>query len=141
VDLARAAVFSGLVVDEADNAVDVVYLGGHAYYVIDDAGFERHIPSDVVDRQVLEVLKEQVYSQRDLVVESMLDFLQQDDLFTKAAIESSVDQMDENIEQLLQTGLPEEARSWLGLMGFRVIIDVHGAVVGLDFPEAPLDED
>lgn len=139
--MARAAVFSGLVVDEADNAVDVVYLGGHAYYVIDDAGFERHIPSDVVDRQVLEVLKEQVYSQRDLVVESMLDFLQQDDLFTKAAIESSVDQMDENIEQLLQTGLPEEARSWLGLMGFRVIIDVHGAVVGLDFPEAPLDED
>jgi hypothetical protein len=48
--------------------------------------------------------------------------------------------MDENIEQLLQTGLPEEARSWLGLMGFRVIIDVHGEVVDLNFPEAPIDE-
>jgi hypothetical protein len=138
--LARAAVFSGLVADEAGNAVAVVHLGGDACYVIDDAGFERHISSEVVDRQVLEVLKEQVYSQRDLVVESMLDFLQQDDLFTKAAIETSVDQMDENIEQLLQTGLPEEARSWLGLMGFRVIIDVHGEVVDLNFPEAPIDE-
>ena len=139
--MARAAVFSGLVADEAGNAVEVVHLGGDAYYVIDDAGFERHIPSEVVDCQVLEVLKEQVYSQRELVVESMLDFLQQDDLFTKAAIESSVDQMDENIEQLLQTGLPEEARSWLGLMGFRVTVDVHGDVVDLDFPEAPLDEE
>jgi hypothetical protein len=139
--LARAAVFSGLVVDEADNAVDVVHLGGDAYYVIDDAGFERHILSEVVDWQVLRVLEEQVLSHRELVVESMLDFLQKDDLFTKAAIEASVDQMDENVEQLLQTGLPEEARAWLGLMGFRVTIDVHGDVVDLHFPEADIVEE
>lgn len=139
--MARAAVFSGLVVDEADNAVDVVHLGGDAYYVIDDAGFERHILSEVVDRQVLRVLEEQVLSHRELVVESMLDFLQKDDLFTKAAIEASVDQMDENVEQLLQTGLPEEARAWLGLMGFRVTIDVHGDVVDLHFPEADIVEE
>ncbi len=139
--MARAAVFSGLVVDEADNAVDVVHLGGDAYYVIDDAGFERHILSEVVDWQVLRVLEEQVLSHRELVVESMLDFLQKDDLFTKAAIEASVDQMDENVEQLLQTGLPEEARAWLGLMGFRVTIDVHGDVVDLHFPEADIVEE
>ncbi|MGC9398175.1 MAG: hypothetical protein ACP5HM_03455 [Anaerolineae bacterium] len=138
--MATAAVFAGLVIDEADNAVEVTYLGGEAHYVIDDFGFERHVPSEVVDRQVLAVLKEQILSHRELVVESMLEFLQQDDLFTKAAIEASVDQMDENIEQLLQTGLPEEARAWLGLMGFRVIIDVHGKVVDLNFPEVPLDE-
>jgi len=130
-----------LVVDEADNAVDVVHLGGDAYYVIDDAGFERHILSEVVDWQVLRVLEEQVLSHRELVVESMLDFLQKDDLFTKAAIEASVDQMDENVEQLLQTGLPEEARAWLGLMGFRVTIDVHGDVVDLHFPEADIVEE
>ena len=92
-------------------------------------------------QRVMEVLKAQVHAQRELVVESMLDYLQQDDLFTKAAIETSVDQMDENIEQLLQIGLPEETRSWLGMMGFRVIINLHGEVVDLDFPEADIDEE
>ena len=139
--MASASVFSGLVVDETGDLVEVIQLGGKTYYVIDDEGFERHIPSEVVDRQVLEVLKAQVHAQRELVVESMLDYLQQDDLFTKAAIETSVDQMDENIEQLLQIGLPEETRSWLGMMGFRVIINLHGEVVDLDFPEADIDEE
>jgi len=37
--MARIAVFAGLVVDEADNPVDVTYVGGVPHYVINDAGF------------------------------------------------------------------------------------------------------
>ena len=66
----------------------------------------------------------------------MLDYLGKDDLFTKAAIESSIGQMGDQMQQLLNVGLPEEARQWLGLMGFRAVIDVHGEVVELEMPGA-----
>ncbi len=33
-------------------------------------------------------------------------------------MESSLGQMGEQMQQLLNVGLPEEARQWLGLMGF-----------------------
>jgi hypothetical protein len=39
--------------------------------------------------------------------------------------------------QLLAQGLPEEARAWLGMLGFRVIIDVHGNVLRVEQPSAP----
>lgn len=132
--MARAAVFAGLVLDEQDRPVEVTHLGPDAYYVVDDDGFRRHIMSEVVDRQVLLTLQENVLANREAVVAGMLDYLGKDDLFTKAAIESSLGQMDEQMQQLLNAGLPEDARQWLGLMGFRVVIDVHGDVVDFDMP-------
>jgi hypothetical protein len=36
---------------------------------------------------------------------------------------------------VISHGLPEGARAWLGMLGFRVIIDTHGEVVELDMPE------
>ncbi|MGC9348033.1 MAG: hypothetical protein ACP5JG_07845 [Anaerolineae bacterium] len=134
--MARVAVFAGLVVDENDQPVEVAHLGQEAYYVVDDAGFLRHVPSEQVDRQVLKTMQENVLANREAVVEGMLDYLGKDDLFTKAAVESSIGQMGEQMQQLLNVGLPEEARQWLGLMGFRVVIDVHGDVVDLEMPGA-----
>lgn len=134
--MGRVAVFAGLVLDEADNVLNVAQVGDDAYYVFNDAGFLRHIPSDVVDRQVLATMKEQVLTQRELVVDGTLQFLGQDDLFTKAMVETSIDKMDENMEQLLQTGLPEEARSWLGLMGFHVVVNFRGEVIDLNLPSS-----
>ena len=37
--------------------------------------------------------------------------------------------------QIIEQGLPDSARAWLGMLGFRVIIDTHGQVVRLDMPE------
>lgn len=132
--MARVAVFAGLVVDEADHAVEVKYIGGMPHYVVDDAGFLRHIPSEAVDRQVLDVMQESVLENRGAVVDGMLQFLGKDDLFTKAAVEASIGQMHKNVESLLDVGLPEEARQWLGLMGLRIIIDIHGNVTDLVMP-------
>jgi hypothetical protein len=139
--MARTAVFAGLVVDEHDRPVDVTQVGGEANYVVDDDGFLRHVPSEIVDRHVLTALQESVLSNREAVVQGMLDYLGKDDLFTKAAVESSIGQMGEQMEQLLNVGLPEEARQWLGLMGFRVVIDVHGEVVDLEMPGAVAEDD
>ena len=139
--MARVAIFAGLVVDENDRPVDVAQIGSEAYYVVDDDGFRRHIASADVDCQVLQALQESVLANREAVVAGMLDYLGKEDLFTKAALEASIGQMDQQMEQLLNTGLPEEARQWLGLMGFRVVIDVHGDVVELEMPGAPeIDE-
>jgi len=139
--MARTAVFAGLVSDEFGQAVNVGFLGDEAYYIVNDAGFERHVLAEIVDRQVLRQLSEQVLAQRDLVVEGTLKFLGQEDLFAKAMVEASLDKMDENIEQLLQTGLPEEARVWLGLMGFHIVINYHGDILALDLPsETDTDE-
>ncbi|MGC9520620.1 MAG: hypothetical protein ACP5HG_01900 [Anaerolineae bacterium] len=134
--MARTAVFAGLIVDERDRPVDVTHVGPEAHYVVDDDGFLRHVPSEDVDREVLRILQESVLANREAVVTAMLDYLGQDDLFTKAAIESSIGKMDEQMQQLLDVGLPEEARQWLGLMGFRVVIDVHGEVVDVEMPGA-----
>jgi hypothetical protein len=134
--MARVAVFAGLVLGENDRPVDTTHLGAEAYYVVDDDGFKRHIPSEAVDRQVLTMLQETILANREAVVAGMLDYLGKEDLFTKAAVEASLGQMDEQMQQLLNVGLPEEARQWLGLMGFRVVIDVHGDVVELEMPGA-----
>lgn len=134
--MARTAVFAGLVVDENDQPVNVTYVGQEAFYIVDDDGFLRHIPSEDVDRQVLLAMQESVMANRDAVVSGLLEYMGQEDLFTKAAIEASIGQMDEQMNQLMDVGLPEEARQWLGMMGFRIVINVHGEVVDLDMPQA-----
>ena len=40
-----------------------------------------------------------------------------------------------NMDQVLEQDLPDGARAWLGMLGFRVIVDRHGQVVRLDMPE------
>jgi hypothetical protein len=134
--MSRVAVFAGLVVDEFDNPVNIVYVGSTPHYVVDDDGFLRHISAEQVDRQVLSVMQENVMENRDAIVAGMLEYLGKEDLFTKAAIEMSLGQMDENMEQLLNIGIPEETRQWLGLMGFRVVVNVHGEVIHIDMPAA-----
>lgn len=127
----RPALFAGLVQDEDGNPVDVVAVGGTPYYVVDDAGFRRHVEAEAVDRRVIELLREQFMAHREIATAAMLEMLGKDDLFTKAMIDASI----KNMDQILNTGLPDGARAWLGMLGFRVIIDMHGEVVALDMPE------
>ena len=134
--MACVALFEGLIIDEDGQPVDVAYVGGESHYVVDDAGFRRHLPSEQVDRQVLTMMQEGVLSNRSAVVEGVMEMMGQEDLFTKAAVEASIDQMDENMEQLFQTGLPEDTRAWLGMLGFRIVINLHGDVLEVQSPGA-----
>jgi hypothetical protein len=124
------ALFAGLVVDEADRPLEVTSLGGEAQYVIDDEGFHRHIDAVDVDRQVLNAIREQVQSNKELVEQGMMQMIGSDDLFTKAMIDQSID----NFDQVLERGLPPEALQWLGVMGFRIVVDVHGEVIKIEQP-------
>jgi hypothetical protein len=127
----RTALFAGLIQDENGNPVEVVMVGDRPNYVVEELGFRRHIETEMVDRQVIEMLREQFLSHREIATEAMLQMLGKDDLFTKAMIDASI----KNMDQVLEHGLPEGARAWLGMLGFRVVIDTHGQVVRLEMPE------
>ncbi len=129
------AFFEGLVTTEDGAPVEVTNVGATAYYVVDDQGFRRHIEARAVDRTVLEQFMSQLQEHREEAVMAMLTQLGQDDLFTKAALDSTVRNL--NLEQILDQGLPQQARQWLGMLGFRVVIDLHGDVVRVDMPSAP----
>lgn len=133
--------FAGLVVDENDQVVETAMVGSEPMYVVNDAGFRRHIPAEYVDRQVLNFLKEQISGHEDLLSEQTAKMLGQEDIFSKAIIEKQFRNIDEQFEQLLRTGIPEEGRAYMGMMGFRIVINFHGDVVRIDQPGIISNED
>ena len=135
--MARQAMFDGLVYDEVDNLLTTTVVGGEAQYVFDDDGFRRHIDAEVVDRQVLSFFLNQLQQNKDLAVEQALKMLGSDDLLTKAAVDASLRNINE--EQIMAQGVPAQARDMLGMLGFRVVVNVHGEVVRLEQPSAPED--
>jgi hypothetical protein len=137
----RKALFGGLIVDEFDRPVEVAYVGEDPCYVIDDAGFRRHIDSVHVDRQVLESFKELMAGSEDLISEQAARMLGQDDIFTVASISQQMKNMDQHFERLIETGLPEDQRAFMGMLGFRVRINVHGDVIEIDQPGIAGPED
>ncbi|HMQ51593.1 MAG TPA: hypothetical protein PKE64_18185 [Anaerolineae bacterium] len=128
----KKALFTNLVYDEDGNAVDVTFIGHEPHYVILDNDFKRHVAAEEIDGQVVAWLTGQISANKDLVSQGVMNFLGKDDLFTKAAIDSSINRMDE----LMQQGLPDDARMMLGMMGFKIIVNYHGEVIKLDMPES-----
>lgn len=134
--MARTAMFTGLVFDPQGQAAEVAWVGESACYVVYEDDFKRHIDAEMVDRQVLRFMRQQVEGSRDLAVGAMLDMMGRDDLFTKAAVESTIDRMEEAVGQ----PIPEDARQWLGMLGFKIVIDDQGTVVHIEMPAGGIDE-
>lgn len=134
--MARTAMFAGLVVDENGRTTEVGYVGETACYVVYDEDFRRFVDAAQVDRQVLRFMREQVEDNRQMAVGAMLDMMGKDDIFTKAAVESTIDHMEDAVGQ----PIPEDARQWLGMLGFRVVIDFHGDIVDIQLPAGAIDE-
>lgn len=128
------ALFPGLVFDEQDNPAEVVYVGDEPCYVVDDDGFRRHIPSLQVDRQVLDTMAAQIEGHEDILTDQAAKMLGQDDIFSRAMLLNQFKNIDAQLDQLLETGIPQDALAYLGMLGFKVVIDVHGEVVDLNQP-------
>ncbi|MGQ9832302.1 MAG: hypothetical protein ACUVRJ_00655 [Candidatus Villigracilaceae bacterium] len=137
----RQPLFAGLVFDEFDRPVEVAYVGDEPCYVVNDADFRRHIPSEQVDRQVLAEMRTMLEGNERLISEQTARMLGQDDIFTRAAIEEQLKHIDRQFETLLETGIPEEGRAYMGMMGFKVIINLHGELVRLEQPGIIADDD
>ncbi len=138
--MSRQALFAGLVVDENDRVADTAVVGGEAFYVVNDAGFRRHIPAEQVDRPVLEQMQEMMKGSEGLISEQTAKMLGQDDIFSRAMIEQQLKNMDKQFDALMQQGIPEEGRAYLGMLGFRIVINYHGEIIRIDQPSAPSDE-
>lgn len=132
--MSEKALFAGLVVDENDRAVEIGYVGSEACYIVNDAGFHRYIPTEDVDRQVLALIKDQIQGNEDLLTEETARMLGQEDLFTAAVIKNQLKNIDQQFDALIQAGIPEDARAYMGMMGFRVVINLHGEVLRVDQP-------
>jgi len=135
-------IFAGLIFDENDQPVEAVYVGSEPMYVVNDAGFRRHIPAADIDLQVLKTMTDLIEGHEDLVSEQTAKMLGQDDPFSLAAIESQIKNFANHLDALLETGIPEEVRAYLGMMGFRIRINHHGEILDVDQPgiAAPDDE-
>ncbi len=132
--------FKGLVVDEDDQPVAITRVGDESFYIVNDSGFLRHIPSEQVDRQVLEMMRSQIEGNEDLLSEQTAKMLGQEDIFSRALIANQLKNLDQQFAMMLQTGIPEEGRAYMGMMGFKVIINLHGEVIKVVQPAVPSDE-
>jgi len=132
--MTKQPVFAGLIFDEKGNPAETAYVGEEPCYIIDDDGFRRHIPAEQVDMQVLKSMQEMIQGNEGLLSEQAAKMLGQDDIFSRAMIETQLKNMDQQFEHLMETGIPEDARAYIGMTGFRITIDVHGEVINIEQP-------
>ena len=130
--LSRRAMFEGLVYNESGARAEVVYVGNTAHYAVPDQGFLRHVEAHVVDDVVIAQMTDQITSMKDEVVVGILEMLGKDDLFSKAAVEASIRNLDQSIRQTD----PGQWAPMLQLLGFRVVVDLHGRVLEVIYPQA-----
>jgi hypothetical protein len=130
----RQPLFAGLIVDEYEQSVDNTYVGGDPCYVVNDNGFLRHIPSEQVDRKVLELMRQQISGNEGMLSEQAAKILGTDDIFSKAMLENQLKNVGKQFDAILETGIPEESRAFMGMAGFKIVINIHGEVVRLDQP-------
>jgi hypothetical protein len=109
--MSQRPLFEGLVFDPDSQPVGVSAVGGEAQYVVLDGGFKFHVPAGPVDREVLGQLRDQIMANQDAVTQGTMKMLGQEDLFTKAMIDSSLKNMDEHFNKLIEQGLPAETRA------------------------------
>jgi hypothetical protein len=126
--------FAGLVTDELGNSVETSFIGTEPCYVVNDSGFRRHVPAEQIDRAVLSQMAEMMKGSEDILSEQTAKMLGQNDPFSKAIIEQQLKNIEKQFETLMKTGIPEDMRAYLGMMGFKVIINYHGEVVRVEQP-------
>jgi hypothetical protein len=123
------ALFTGLVFDEYDRPLAAGSIGSEPAYILDDAGFHRYIPSEQIDRVVLNEMKKLIQGNEGFLSEQAAKMIGAEDPFSKAMIETQLKNIDQQIQALFEIGIPEEMRAYLGMIGFKVIVNYHGEVL------------
>ena len=129
----REPLFTGLVFNEEGEPVQSTTVGGEPFYAIPEDDFLRHIEAIEGDRQVIDYLKERIMGMKDLLLDSAMEMMGSDDPFTRAAMEMSLENMDQVLEHPEAVPL-EDFRLGLWMTGFRVTVNFHGEVVHVELP-------
>ena len=137
--MTRQPLFAGLIVDEYEQPAGTAFVGAEPCYVVIDHGLLRHVPSEQVDRKVLELMRQQISGNEDMLSKQAAKMLGMDDIFSKAMLENQLKNMEKQFDAILDIGIPEESRAYMGMSGFKIVINIHGEVIRLDQP-ASTDE-
>jgi hypothetical protein len=137
----RQALFGGLLFDEFDHPLEVGSIGVEPAYIINDDGFRRHIPAEQIDRVILGKMKSLIQGNEGFLSEQAAKMMGADDLFSKAMIENQLKNIDKQFEMLFEVGIPEDMRAYLGMSGFKVVVDYHGQVLEVRAGGGASDDD
>jgi hypothetical protein len=125
----RQALFAGLVFDEFDHPLGVSLIGKDPAYIINDAGFNRFVPAEQIDLVVLNEMKKLIQGNEGFLSEQAAKMIGAEDPFSKAMIQTQLKNIDKQFEALFEVGIPEDLRAYLGMIGFKVIVNYHGEVL------------
>ncbi len=141
--MTKYALFSGLIYDENDNPVNFSYVGNEPVYIIDDQGFKRHVSSEYIDRQVWEQLTSNIAGNEKFLADQTAKMLKVNDIFSQAVIENQLKNVSQQFESMQTIGIPADNKSYLEMMGFKIVVNIHGDVIRLDQPadNPPLEEE
>ena len=138
----KRALFEGLVFDIEDNPLEVTWVGDEPSYVLNDGGYLRQIPAEIVDQQVWEAITAGISGNEEFLSEQTAKMLGQEDIFSIAVIRQQLENSQAQFEQLRGAGLPQDMRTYLGMTGFRIVVDFHGDGVEIKQPAVtPPDEE
>ncbi|MEI7846240.1 MAG: hypothetical protein WCK35_10595 [Chloroflexota bacterium] len=127
--MSRQTLFAGLVFDEFGHPLESGFIGSDPAYIINDDGFHRYIPAEQIDQVILNEMKKHIQGNEGFLSEQAAKMMGTDDLFSKAMIENQLKHIDKQFEMLFEVGIPEDMRAYLGMSGFRVVVDYHGQVL------------
>lgn len=133
--------FTGLVFSENNQPLAIAEVGGEWCYVFEDAGFRRHIRSRPVDESILRWLWEQIRGHERELAKHAAHLTGQEDIFSLAVLQQNLEHPEAQMENIFAAGLPEDTRAWMGMMGFRAIVNHHGELMRVDQPSRPASED
>jgi hypothetical protein len=135
------SLFLGLVFSEDGKQLSAAHVGDEPFYIFDDSGFQRHIRARDVDEAILRWLWEQIRGHERELAEQAARMTGQEDLFSRAVLQHSLAHPEAYVEEIFRHGLPEETRMWMGMMGFRAVVNVHGDLLRVEQPARAADDD
>jgi hypothetical protein len=133
--------FLGLVFSEDEKQLTAAQVGDEPFYVLDDAGFLRHIRARDLDESILRWLWEQIRGHERELADQAAKMTGQEDIFSRAVLQNSLAHPELYVKEIFRHGLPEETRMWMGMMGFRVVVNVHGDLLRVDQPARAAEDD
>ena len=113
--MAQHPLFPGLIFDENDQPLETETVGQESFYIVDDNGFRRYVPSADVDRQIWEIFTKGVEGNEDLLSTKTAEMIGKDDLLTVAMIKLAMKDFGNQLDELMRVGIPKDGIWCLGL--------------------------
>lgn len=139
--MAQHPLFPGLIFDENDQPLETETVGQESFYIVDDNGFRRYVPSADIDRQIWEIFTKGVEGNEDLLSTKTAEMIGKDDLLTVAMIKSAMKDFGNQLDELMRVGIPKDALKMFGMLGYKFVVNVHGELIHINTPSESCEDE